>query len=254
MQYKQKEWTEQWSFFKDTEIFLFKEWISPHKLDIFSNKNVLECGCGGGQHSNIIAQYSKQLTAVDLNTIDIAKKRNAHHNNITYVEEDIATMDLGKKYDIVISIGVVHHTDNPEKTVENMKKHLANGGLLILWVYSDEGNSLVKNWVEPIRKKYLIYKNRKQLIRLSKIITMAMYIPIYSIYMLKIKRLPYYEYFENFRKMSFYRNMLNVFDKLNAPQTDFISYASAKRFVSDLKKSKVLPYKGVSWRISGIKN
>ena len=254
-QVKQDEWLKQWEIFKDDEIFLFRNWIYPNKLEDFKNKDVLEAGCGGGQHTSFIAPYAKTITAVDLNTIDLCKKRNKNFNNIEFIESDIANMDLGKHFDVVFSIGVVHHTDDPEKTVENLKRHVKPGGKLIVWVYSYEGNFLVRNILEPIRKLFLENLDREKLVTVSQIITALMYIPIYSIYMIPLKFLPYYEYFGNFRKMSFARNTLNVFDKLNAPQVDFISRKRIRSwFNSDVFEDIYLSmYKGVSWRGTGTK-
>jgi len=254
-QNKQKEWYEQWNMLQDNELFLFKEWIYPNLIEDFKDKEVLECGCGGGQHTSFIAPYAKSITAVDLNTIDIAQKSNNKYNNIQFVEDDIATMNLGKQFDIVFSIGVVHHTNNPDLTVENLKKHVKPNGKLILWVYSKEGNYMVYRFVEPIRKLFLTNISRNGLLKLSKIITFLIYVPIYTIYLLPFSFLPFFEYFQNFRKLSFYRNTLNVFDKLNAPQVQFISKARVEKWMEHTIFSEVniSPYKGVSWRITGIK-
>ena len=255
IQNKQSEWNEQWTLLKDNELFLFKDWILPNTLDDFKDKEILECGCGGGQHTSFIAPYAKSITSVDLNTTHIAKERNKDFNNIDFVEADIAKMDLGKKFDIVFSIGVVHHTDDPDKTFKNMMKHTKSGGKTIVWVYSEEGNSLVKYGVEPVRKIFLKNMNRKNLLRLSKFITAILYMPVYILYKLPLKFLPFYEYFGNFRKMSFERNTLNVFDKLNAPQVDFIN----KKRISDWFNTEeyddvnINAYKGVSWSGSGVK-
>jgi len=255
VQNKQSEWSEQWTLLKDNELFLFKDWILPNTLEDFTDKEILECGCGGGQHTSFIAPFAKNITSVDLNTTDIAKERNKDFKNIDFVEADIAKMDLGKKFDIVFSIGVVHHTDEPDKTFENMKKHTKPGGKTIVWVYSEEGNSLVKYGVEPARKIFLKNMNRKNLLKLSKFTTAILYMPVYTLYKLPLKFLPFYEYFDNFRKMSFERNTLNVFDKLNAPQVDFIS----KKRIFDWFNSEeyedvnINAYKGVSWSGSGVK-
>ncbi|MBS1517296.1 MAG: class I SAM-dependent methyltransferase [Bacteroidetes bacterium] len=253
LQKKQSEWNEQWTLLQDNELFLFKDWILPNTLDDFRDKEVLECGCGGGQHTSFIAPYAKSITAVDLNTAEIAKTRNKEFSNIEFVEDDIAKMDLGKKFDIVFSIGVVHHTDDPDLTFENMKNHTRPGGRTIVWVYSQEGNSLVKYGVEPVRKLFLKGMSRKSLLGLSKLITALLYIPVYSVYKLPLKFLPFYEYFDNFRKMTFERNTLNVFDKLNAPQVDFISRQRISKWFNseDFSGVTVNPYKGVSWSGSG---
>lgn len=254
-QKKQSEWHRQWTLLQDNELFLFKDWILPNTLEDFRGKEVLECGCGGGQHTMFVSEYAKLVTAVDLNTTDIAMKRNEGRTNINFIEADIASMDLGKQFDIVFSIGVVHHTDDPDKTMENLARHVKPGGRLIVWVYSEEGNELVRNLVEPARKAFLMNMNRGSLLTLSKIITAMMYLPVYTLYLLPFRSLPFYEYFGNFRKLSFERNTLNVFDKLNAPQVDFISRERAGRWFdpSQFRDISIRPYKGVSWSASGTK-
>jgi SAM-dependent methyltransferase len=254
-QKKQNEWHEQWTMLQDDELFLFKDWILPVTLDDFKGKEVLECGCGGGQHTSYVAPYARQLTAVDLNTTDIAREKNKSFDNITFVEADIAKMDLGKKFDFVFSIGVVHHTDDPDLTFRNMMNHTKPGGKTIVWVYSKEGNAMVEYGVEPLRKLFLRHLSRKALLGLSKFITFLLYPFVYTIYLLPLKFLPYYEYFDNFRKLTFYRNTLNVFDKLNAPQVDFISQERIRNWfpASEYEQVSITPYKGVSWRGSGIK-
>lgn len=254
-QKKQTEWKEQWKMLQDNELFLFKEWILPYKLEDFKDKTVLECGCGGGQHTNFVAPYAKSITAVDLNTIDVARERNKEFENIFYIEDDISTMNLNRQFDIVFSIGVIHHTDKPDDTVRNIIRYISPGGIIIIWVYSLEGNILVKNIVEPLRKVFFSKLAKGTLLYFSKIITALMYIPIYTLYLLPLKFLPYHEYFINFRKLSFYRNTLNVFDKLNAPQVDFINYDRAKSWISEehFENISITGYKGVSWRISARK-
>lgn len=255
-QRKQHEWHDQWKLLEDNEEFLFRDWIYPVTFEDFRGKSVLECGCGGGQHTRMLAPYADHITAVDLNTADIARERNREFNNVAFVEGDIAAMSLGREFDIVFSIGVVHHTDNPDKTIENMKAHLKPGGKLIVWVYSKEGNGLVEYVVEPIRRIALRNLPPKMLLWLSRMITAMMYIPIYTVYRLPIRFLPFYEYFQNFRKLSFYRNTLNVFDKLNAPQVAFISEARIRGWFNEgvaFREVHISPYCGVSWRGSGVK-
>lgn len=256
MQNKQSEWLEQWKIFKDNEISLFKDWIFPATLEDFKDKEVLECGCGGGQHTYFIAPLVKKVVAVDLNTVDIAKRYNKGFENIDFIEADIADIKLEHQFDIVLSIGVIHHTDNPEKTVDNLIRHLKPGGKLIFWVYSKEGNLLMEKIVEPLRKVFFRKLSRKTLLFVSKIVCAFLYLPVYTIYLLPLTFLPYYRYFENFRKLSFQRNLLNVFDKLNAPQVEFLSYQRVKNWFSKSLFSNIIisPYKDVSWRINATKS
>jgi SAM-dependent methyltransferase len=246
-QAKQDEWHDQWSMLQDDELFLFKDWIAPLTLEDFRGKTVLECGCGGGQHTSFVAPFAKEVTAVDLNTVDIARLRNRENSNVAFVEADIATMDLGRQFDIVFSIGVVHHTDDPNRTAANLRRHVKPGGKLVLWVYSLEGNSLVAHLVEPFRKRFLRSMDRTHLLTLSRAICAAIYPPVYTVYRLPVRQLPYYEYFGNFRRLSFDRNTLNIFDKLNAPQVDLIARSRIEGWFSGMDDVSIRPYKGVSW-------
>jgi hypothetical protein len=59
----------------------------------------------------------------------------------------------------------------------------------------------------------------------------------------------------NFRKMSFERNLMNVYDKLNAPQQYFKSKSTIEEWFNDSKfeNIKISSFLGVSWRATGIK-
>jgi len=252
-QVRQKEWHEQWAMLRDSEPFLFEDWIYRLTLKDLAGKTVLECGCGGGQHTSFMAPYAESVTAVDLNTVPIAIARNENARNVEFIEADIATMDLGRQFDVVISVGVVHHTDDPDRTVRNLTRHVKPGGRLVLWVYSEEGNALVSRVVEPVRKAFLANLSRSAILRISQGITAMLYPIIHSAYRMDLPGLPYYEYFANFRKLSFARNVLNVFDKLNAPQVQFIERARAEKWFNSLLFDDVhiSPYCNVSWRCSG---
>ena len=255
---KRGEWHEQWSMHQDDELFLFEDWIKPLTLADFQGKKVLEAGCGGGQHSKWIAEQATSLTSVDLNTVDLAIARNKESKNIKFIEADIARMDLAEQFDIVICIGVIHHTDDPDLTFNNLYKHLKPNGTMVIWTYSAEGNALVRYGVEPLRKLFFRHLSRPLLNWVSKLITLLVAIPVHTIYRLPFLRfLPYYDYFVNFRKLSFSRNNLNVFDKLNAPQTKFTTrrkcaeWFSPQRF--DQESISIKPYAGVSYSLVGTK-
>src|SRR5437870_1288511 len=140
MQNKQSAWAWQWDKIYDDNQWLFTEWIRPNTLETFRGTDVLDCGCGGGQHINFVAPYARHVTGVDLNALGSAAKNTSALTNVTLREDDLATMDLRKQFDIVYSIGVLHHTDDPDATFRNITKHCKPGGRVIVWVYSWEGN------------------------------------------------------------------------------------------------------------------
>lgn len=255
MQEKHPQWEWQWNKIYDDNRWLFTEWIYPNTLESFANEEVLDCGCGGGQHINFIAPYAKKILGVDFNAIPVAKKNTAEHMNVTLEEHDIATMDLNQTFDTAYSIGVLHHTDNPTASFKNMAKHVKPGGRVITWVYSHEGNALNRYLVEPFKTILTHHLPRKIVWGIAHILTALVYLPVYTLYLLPLTFLPYYQYFQNWRKLSYKRNLLNVFDKLNARQTFFIKQETIKEWFNENEFTNVhiSPYKGVSWRGSGIK-
>jgi len=260
VQEKHDEWYQQFVLYgKELEDhrFLYDEWILPVKFSDMRGEKVFEAGAGPGVMTRFIAEYADEVVAVDLNTVEHLKRNVSDYKNVRIVEGDIAEIDFpGEKFDVTFCVGVIHHTQDPTKTFQNLFRQTRKGGRVVIWTYSYEGNFLVRKVVEPIRKAFLKNLDRRTLWFLSGIITFFMYVPIYSVYLLPLKFLPFYEYFENWRKMSFRRNLGNVFDKLNAPLTIFTKYSTISSWFNenDFQDIVITKYKGTSWRGTGIKN
>ncbi|MFI5396494.1 MAG: class I SAM-dependent methyltransferase [Candidatus Binatia bacterium] len=251
-QVKQSDWVFQWSTLEDDCAMLFTEWIYPNTMEGFRGKTVLDAGCGGGQHMRFIAPLAAEVMGVDLNCAEVAAGRCRGYSNISTVDGDLATVDLGRQFDVVYSIGVLHHTDDPRASFMNIARHVKPGGRMIVWVYAYEGNFLTRAVVEPLKR--LVYGRwpKRVLLALSYVITAALYLPAYTIYLLPLRFLPYFRYLSNFRRLSYTRNMLNVFDKLNAPQTVFLRREEvADWFARGFTDVHLSHYAGVSWRASG---
>ncbi len=252
------EWHDQWAMFSDDEKFLFEEWIAPFTLEDFRGKTVLECGCGGGQHTAMIAPVASWVTAVDPNTIDIAKRRNRNAANVTFVEGFVEELAFEEQFDVVMCVGVIHHTDDPDRTFEAIFRYCRPGGKVIIWTYSAEGNAMVRYLVEPVRRMFLQGLERKTVRWISRVVTASLYPIVHSIYRIPgLSFLPYYLYFRNFRRMSFERNVLNVFDKLNAPQTRFTTHRTCKEWFCEERFEPetitIRRYAGTSYSLTGVK-
>ena len=106
--------------------------------------NILIAGCGTGQHSIETSQRFRgsKVLAIDLSLSSLAyakqKTNELGINNIEYMQADI--LDLGKlnkQFDIVESVGVLHHMDNPFEGWKVLTKCLKPGGLMKIGLYSE---------------------------------------------------------------------------------------------------------------------
>jgi SAM-dependent methyltransferase len=61
-------------------------------------------------------------------------------------------MDWEHEFDLAMSIGVIHHLEDPMKALQLMTRSLKPGGTILIWVYSREGNEWIVRYVDPIRK------------------------------------------------------------------------------------------------------
>lgn len=251
----QDEWVDQWTRYREGSdtIWIFHDWIQPARIEDFAGLHVLEAGCGPGHHTELLAAVAGHVTAVDLNTAEIAARSVGQRANVEILSADLMTMDLGRTFDVVICVGVIHHTDDPDRSFKNLVSHCRPGGRVIVWAYSREGNELVRWLVEPARKMFLAHLPRGVVNGLSYVICAGIWPIIHTLYRLPLRFLPFYDYFANARRLGFRRTAINIFDKLNAPQTDFISRARAQSWYAPHQFSDVSirHYCGVSYSMVG---
>lgn len=237
-----------------TATYLYREWIYPRRYEDCAGKDVMDAGSGPGIQVRLMAEHARHVTAVDLEALATtrAQTKDIAHK-VDYVQADIATVDLGKQFDVVNCVGVIHHTDDPGATFRNLVRHTKAGGYLIVWAYAREGNFLVRRFVEPFRHAFLRKASHRTLWMLSTAINAAIWPIVHTVYRLPLKFLPYWSYFENYRRMVFRRNTLNIYDKLNAPQQHFIPEATMREWFNerDFDDIHISLFMGVSWRGSG---
>lgn len=84
------------------------------------NKDILDIGCGTGNHSVILSQKSKSVTGIDLSEqmIAVAKSKAKLIKNLNFITssvEDLA-QHSEKKYDVIVSLfNVINHIDSLEQ-------------------------------------------------------------------------------------------------------------------------------------------
>lgn len=124
------------------------------------DKIVLDVGCGSGRFSEIISRWGGRVVALDYSeAVDEARKnlKTLGDKNGVFIQGDALNLPFSDNtFDAVFSIGVLQHTANPIKGLEEMCRVLKPGGLLGLHgVYLRTLKKLIhpKYILRPITKR-----------------------------------------------------------------------------------------------------
>jgi Flp pilus assembly protein TadD/SAM-dependent methyltransferase len=123
--------------------------------------DILVAGCGTGQHSiGTASRFSKcKVTAVDLSLTSLAyakrKTTELGITNLKYIQADILKLNqLKKKFDIIESVGVLHHMDEPMDGWKVLTDILKPSGLMKIGLYSE----LARQNIIEVRKEITLGK------------------------------------------------------------------------------------------------
>ena len=137
--------------------------IKPNRIQInhkFNNPNVLIAGCGTGNHICQAANYlNANILGVDLSLSSLAyAKRKVEElglKNIDFLHADILQLkDLKKKFDVIESIGVLHHMHDPLQGLKILVDLLEPNGFLLIGLYSEKARQ------DVIKAKDFAKKNK----------------------------------------------------------------------------------------------
>jgi SAM-dependent methyltransferase len=115
----------------------FWEYMHPHTPDSFRGKRVLDAGCGSGRHTYYAAQNNAEVWAIDIcSAVEIAKYNTRLHNNVFVAQADIHHLPFApESFDLIYSIGVLHHLPDPERAFRNLLRYLKPGGWIHIYLY-----------------------------------------------------------------------------------------------------------------------
>ncbi len=133
----------------------FRNWVFLLGPEDFRGKKVLDAGCGMGRNSYWPLKWgAKSVTAFDFDkrSVKSAERTLSEFKNAKVFYKDIFKIDWKNEFDIAMSIGVIHHLEDPVFALQNMVRALVPEGLLVVWVYGYEGNEWIVKYVNPVRK------------------------------------------------------------------------------------------------------
>ncbi|MDR1267152.1 MAG: methyltransferase domain-containing protein [Holosporales bacterium] len=133
----------------------FHRWTPFLEPKDFDGTTFLDVGCGMGRNSYWPMQYgAKGGSAIDVNEKSLTQAR---RNLASYPAVSVEFMSADairyeNMFDIVFSIGVIHHLEHPQRALQEMTKAAKPGGKVAIWVYGYENNEWVIRYINPLRK------------------------------------------------------------------------------------------------------
>jgi glycosyltransferase involved in cell wall biosynthesis len=130
------------AFYDEVERFRYETQPFMEKLckfDAFKGKTLLEIGCGLGTDLLQFARHGAIVTGVDLTeeSIALAKKRfELYGVQGTFCTADAENLPFAdNSFDVVYSFGVLHHTPNTQKAIDEIYRVVKHGGEIVIMLY-----------------------------------------------------------------------------------------------------------------------
>ena len=206
------------------------DWLEPVTEDFFRDKVILDGGCGKGRHTLLAASWgARDVIGVDLSdAVESAFAATRGSENMHIVQADLCVLPLKQVFDYAFTIGVIHHLDDPSIGFRSLASKVKPGGHLSVWVYGAENNAWITGLVSPLRKRFTSRMNRKALLHLSKLPTVAVYAASKLLYGPLSKaglagKLFYGDYLSYISRFGWREQHTIVFDHLVAPTAQYVS-------------------------------
>jgi SAM-dependent methyltransferase len=133
----------------------FRRWTVHLSPEDWRGKSFLDVGCGMGRNSFWPMNYGAgEGCAVDIDDRSLANARRnlARFPAIQVVRSSAYDLSFADRFDIVFSIGVIHHLADPPLALEKMVRAAKPGGRVLIWVYGREGNRWLVWLLDPLRR------------------------------------------------------------------------------------------------------
>lgn len=228
----------------------------PWTKELFAGKTVLDVGCGAGRLSRMACAYGANVVvSVDLGgAVDVACRLASHPERNHFVQASAFELPFKNKFDIVICLGVVHHTPDPGRAFDCLVSQVKEGGRLGVWVYGVEGNEIMG----PLMNFFRVFTTRLSVgvrMRLASILVTG--------------EEWYYSFSKKLGLPIFYRDYLRwfndsqnrvdreyvAFDFLSSPLVRYIPRADVEGWVArnNLTQPVINRRNGNSWSLTAVK-
>jgi SAM-dependent methyltransferase/uncharacterized protein YbaR (Trm112 family) len=238
----------------------FDEFMSPLKLEDFKDKLVLDVGCGFAPHVYQAAKLGAEVVGMDLSEA----VRAAHNNtkgleNVHIVQGDVFNAPFKSEFDLVYSLGVLHHTPDPEKAFVKQSLLAKSGGLSFTWLYGERKQLAFRiiNFVRPVTRRLPDLANCALSFLGAALFHVVFVLPYRLLKKAGLKantRGKYVYWIDHFEKYPFRVTQANLFDWLSVPYLKQYSGEQVAKWLESagLVNKRVVFFEGRdSWKIFG---
>jgi SAM-dependent methyltransferase len=133
----------------------FRRWTAHLERQDWRGLTFLDVGCGMGRNSYWPMTYGAVGgLAIDVDDRSLAAARGtlAPFPSVRVDKRSAYEIGCVDEFDIVYSIGVIHHLEHPEQALAQMMRAAKPGGRVMIWVYGRENNGWIVLLLDPLRK------------------------------------------------------------------------------------------------------
>jgi SAM-dependent methyltransferase len=229
----------------------FKRWTAALGETDWQGKRFLDVGCGMGRNSHwpmVYGASSGVAIDVDERSLGSARRTLQPWPSVEVRAMSAYEIDYEGAFDIVFSIGVIHHLADPAAALRQMVKAARPGGRVLIWVYGYENNEWIVKCFDPLRRAIFAKLPVSITHALSTVLTAVLWLLL----RLGIGRI---EYFRLIRRFSFRHLRSIVFDQMlpriaHYWRRDEVEALMRAAGVSDIR---LMPVNGMSWSAIGTK-
>ena len=117
-------------------------------VEAFLPRSGLDAGCGTGRVAIELARRGIDVVGVDLDPSMLERAR-GKAPDVPWVHADLARLDLGRRFDVVLLAGnvMIYLAPGTEsEVVANLARHLAPGGVLVAGFQLEEGRLTLEEY------------------------------------------------------------------------------------------------------------
>lgn len=135
------------------------------RLADLKNLKILDAGCGGGRYSKVCGESGAEVFGADhTQAVDKAAQLCAHLPNVQFVQADLKQLPFAPgSFDIVFSIGVMHHDVDTRTVFEAVAQMVKPGGRYAVWLY--RRNQPWQEWINDALRRRTAQMNPDRLER-----------------------------------------------------------------------------------------